>query len=577
MRVSPASRRGVALRYHSGAMRILSRCVCFLFAFALLRAGVVSIEVRLDRSQGPLPPVWAFFGYDEPNYTYMRDGRRLLTDLAALSPVPVYVRTHNLLTSGDGTPALKWGSTNAYTEDTEGRPRYDWTIVDRIFDTYVERGMKPLVEIGFMPEALSTRPQPYRHGWTPNQPYKEIFTGWAYPPKDYAKWAELIYQWVRHSVERYGEKEVASWYWEVWNEPDIGYWQGTPEEYHKLYDYTVDAVKRALPGARVGGPHSTGPASERAARFLRNFLEHTVRGKNYVTGKTGSPIEFIAFHAKGAPRVIGGHVQMGSQNQLRSIARGFEIVASFPELRRLPVIIGESDPEGCAACPARYYPQNAYRNGTMYSSYTAATFPRKYDLAARYGIRLEGVVTWAFEFEDQPYFDGFRDLATNGIAKPVLNVFRMFGLMGRERVEARSSGAVELDRMLEEGVKQAPDVGALAGREERSAAVLVWHYHDDDVPGPEAEIALRVSGLPPGPRSVLLHHYRVDETHSNAYTRWKRLGSPQSPTPEQYKELEAAGELQLLHSPRWVATSGGSLEMRFSLPRQGVSLLRLEW
>ena len=103
-------------------------------------------------------PVWRFFGHDEPNYTYMKDGKKLLGQLAALSPEPVYIRTHNLLTSGDGTPALKWGSTGVYSEDAEGKPRYDWTILDRIFDTYKERGVRPYVQIGFMPEALSTQP-----------------------------------------------------------------------------------------------------------------------------------------------------------------------------------------------------------------------------------------------------------------------------------------------------------------------------------------------------------------------------------------------------------------------------------
>ena len=119
-----------------------------------------------------MTPIWRFFGYDEPNYTYMKDGQKLLSELAALSPVPVYVRTHNLLTTGDGTASLKWGS-NAYTEDATGKSRYDWTIVDRIFDAYVARGMKPLVEIGFMPEAMSTHPQPYRHSF----PNGSIYTG----------------------------------------------------------------------------------------------------------------------------------------------------------------------------------------------------------------------------------------------------------------------------------------------------------------------------------------------------------------------------------------------------------------
>jgi xylan 1,4-beta-xylosidase len=535
----------------------------------------VAIRVDTNRSEGDFRPVYRYFGYDEPNYTYMKDGKKLLSQLAAASPLPVYVRMHNLLTTGDGTPALKWGSTNAYTEDSSGKPRYDWTIIDRIFDTLLERKMKPLVEIGFMPEALSVEPQPYRHSWTPEQQYRSIFTGWAYPPRDYSKWSELIYQWVRHSVEKYGRAEVESWYWEVWNEPNIGYWQGTPAEYHKLYDYSVDAVKRALPTARVGGPHSTGPGSEQAAQFLRDFLEHVVRGKNYATGKMGSPIDYIGFHAKGRPQVVDGHVQMGINKQLTDIARGFEIVASFPELKHLPIILGESDPEGCAACSVRFHPQNAYRNGTMYSSYTAASFARKFDLAARYQVNFEGAVTWAFEFEDQPYFDGFRDLATNGIGKPVLNVFRMVGLMGGRRVAVKSTGATDLGTILQEGVRGAADVQALATRQERSVEVMVWHYHDDDLPGADAVVELSVLGLPAG--RLHFSHYRVDSEYSNSYEIWKRMGSPQNPTPEQTAQLERASELQLLHSPAWQHTSDGGLTLNFNLPRQGVSLLKFTW
>ncbi len=261
-----------------------------------------------------MTPIWAWFGYDEPNYTYSPDGRQLLSEIAALSPVPVYVRTHNLLTTGDGTPALKWGSTNAYTEDGSGRPKYDWTIVDRIISTYLERGMKPLVEIGFMPEALSSHPNPYRHFWKPGG-NTELFTGWSYPPADYGKWGRLVYEWVRHSVEKYGRAEVETWWWEVWNEPDIGYWHGTPEEYQKLYDYAADGLKRALPTARIGGPHVTGPNGQRSQEFLRGFLEHCVRGTNYATGKTGSPLDYVGFHAKGAPRVTVRRVRAHEPRQ----------------------------------------------------------------------------------------------------------------------------------------------------------------------------------------------------------------------------------------------------------------------
>ena len=536
----------------------------------------VSIRVASDSVRGPMTPMWAWFGYDEPNYTYMPNGRKLLSALAAASPVPVHVRAHNLLTTGDGTPALKWGSTNAYTEDAAGRPKYDWTIVDRIIDTYIERGMKPLVEIGFMPEALSTNPTPYRHNWKPGDNYNDIYTGWAYPPKDYDKWRELIYQWVRHSVERYGQKEVESWWWEVWNEPDIGYWRGTQDEFMKLYDYAADGLKRALPTARIGGPHVTGPNGARTQQILRNFIEHCLRGTNYATGKIGTPLEFIGFHAKGAPRVMPeGHVRMSVSNQLRAIDNGFRIVASFPELKNVPVVIGESDPEGCAACHVRTNPSNAYRNGTMYSSYTAEQIARTYQLADLHGVNLLGSVTWAFEFEDQPYFDGFRDLATNGIDKPVLNVFRMLGRMRGNRVKVESSGALPLDSVRDRSVRGRPDVSALAARDARSLTVLVWNYHDDDLPAPAAEVELAVQGLPIG-RATLTHH-RVDRDYSNSYEVWKRMGSPQPPTSTQYAELERAGHLQLLSPPTQVELVGGRVVLPFTLPRQGVSLITLAW
>ncbi len=536
----------------------------------------VTIHVG-PNSAGPFPPVWRFFGYDEPNYTYMKDGKKLLSELAALSPHTVHVRVHNLLTTGDGVAALKWGSTNAYTEDATGKPVYNWTIVDRIFDTFVERKMKPLVEIGFMPQALSVKPDPYRHHWDPAQKYQNIYTGWAQPANDYAKWSELVYQWVKHSVQRYGKAEVESWYWEVWNEPDIGYWQSTPEEYFKLYDYSADAVKRALPAIRIGGPTTTGPGSEKAAAFLRAFLEHVVSGKNAATGKTGAPLDYISFHAKGRPTVFENHVRMGSDKQMNDVSKGFQIVASFPTLKKLPIIIGESDPEGCAACSVRFNPQNAYRNGTMYSSYTAATFARKNELAAKHGINFEGAVTWAFEFEDQPYFDGFRDLATNGIDKPVLNVFRMYGLMDGQRLAVKSSGALDLDSILKTGVKTDPDINAVATRADRLISVMAWNYHDDDLAAPPAPIALRVAGVPSTAPRVLVRHYRIDRDHSNAYTVWQAMGSPQSPTPAQYAQLEAAGHLQSLGSPQWVAAKAGVVELSFPLPRQAVSLVQLSW
>jgi xylan 1,4-beta-xylosidase len=555
----------------------------FLFLFLFTHYSVAQshqdkavILVDLNIEIGKMDPVWAWFGYDEPNYTYMKDGKKLLSELSAMSPVPVFVRTHNLLTSGDGIPSLKWGSTNAYTEDINGNPVYDWTIIDRIFDTYNERGIKPLVQMGFMPEALSVKPQPYRHKWKPGDPYDDIYTGWRFPPKDYNKWGELIFQWVKHSIARYGEEEVESWYWELWNEPDAKYWGGTTEEYCKLYDFAAGAVKRALPAARVGGPHITGPAGTNAAGFLIDFLNHCESGINYLTGEPGSPLDFIAFHAKGAPRFVDDMVRMNMGTQLRQISKGFEIISSNAKYKNLPVIIGESDPEGCAACGMTVYPQNGYRNGTMYSSYTASSFAKIYDIAAYYKVNLLGVVSWSFEFEGQPWFHGFRDLATNGVDKPVLNVFRMFGMMDGIRIESESSAGVTWGTIIESGVRgENSDISSIASKKQNEATVLLWNYHDDDKAAPDEDVEVVLNGIPA--KSVQISQYLIDKDHSNSFEEWKKMGSPQEPTPDQYAELEKSGQLQMTGYPISKKVSKGQLSFGTKLPRQAVALFVIRW
>jgi xylan 1,4-beta-xylosidase len=550
-------------------------CILAIILIATLTSAQQEAVIRLDAS-GPrerLAPVWAYFGYDEPNYTYAANGEKLLAELSELSATVVQIRMHNLLTSGDGTAALKWGSTNAYSKDPAGRSVYDWTILDRILGTLRQVKAKPLVEIGFMPQALSVRPQPYRHHW----PEGTLWTGWAYPPSDYQQWGELVYRWVRHAVDRYGKEQAQSWKWEVWNEPDIGYWQGSPNEYYKLYDYAAQAVKRALPQACVGGPDSTGPVDPRAADFLRQFLAHCARGSNYATGGKGAPLDFVSFHAKGDTRLVQGHVVMGISRHLQSIDEGFRIVRSFPEFKNVPVILGESDPEGCAACSARRFPQNAYRNGPLYACYTAEMLARTLELAARHQVCLAGVVTWAFEFENQPYFEGFRTLATNGIDKPVLNVFRMFGLLGSERIALESDPSLGIDSILRSGVSGQADISGLATLQKRGLSVMVWNYHDQDIAAPDTLVEMIITGLPQGATRPIVRHYRIDQTHSNAYTTWKEMGSPQRPTPEQYRRLLLQGRLQELTPPEKKNVNQGELQIHFSLPRHGVSLLQVSW
>ena len=191
-------------------------------------------------------------------------------------------------------------------------------------DATVEAGAFPLVELGFMPEALSIQPDPYENSDT-----YTLDGGCFYPPDDYDKWAALVREWATHVKERYPGAE-SSWQWELWNEPDLPYWQGTFEEYARLYDYTEAALHAVFPDASLGGPAVAGVAST----FLRDFLEHCATGTNAVTGETGTRLDMVSFHAKGGVSAANGRLQMNLGNQLRLHRTGFDAVARSAFERR---------------------------------------------------------------------------------------------------------------------------------------------------------------------------------------------------------------------------------------------------
>jgi xylan 1,4-beta-xylosidase len=535
----------------------------------------VTIRVDLTRTVGSYTPIYSWFGYDESNYTTMKYGKQLLGELHDLSPVPVYIRAHHLLTSGNGVAELKWSSSNVFSLNPSGKPVYDFTITDQTFDEYKKAGVRPMVELGFMPKDLAATVAGV-DTYQVHYPGNTTSGASNNPPKDYPLWGELVRKYTEHLVERYGKQEVSKWYFEVWNEPDIGYWHGTPEEYLRLYDYAVAGVRAALPNAIVGGPASTGPNSEKGGAFLDNFLKHCLNEKSAADGKQ-VPLNFISYHPKGHPTIVNGHVRMGLANELKAAEAGFQIVARYPQFIHLPIILSEADPEGCAACSMKVNPANAYRNGPLYAVYTAVAIKELFELQDRYKVNLLAMLSWSFEFEGKDYFEGFRTLATNGVDKPVLNVFRMAALMSGNRVMTSSTGQVPLDDILSKGITQTPDVDAISTRTDHEAAVLLWNYHDNDLPAAGSEVEVTIAGIPSGAKRVLLEHYRIDDTHSNSYSVWKAMGSPQTPTPEQYTQLKEAGQLELLSSPQWLDVSDGRVTIDTYLPRQATSMMRLKW
>ncbi len=513
-----------------------------LLVSSTFAADPIAITVHADEPIGELRPIWNYYGYDEALTTLTPEGQHLLGELRQMAePNPIHVRVHHLLTSGDGTLALKWSSTNVYTEDADGNPVYDWSMMDRIMDELTRDNTEPFVQAGFMPQDLSAQPEPYTPELTQRGLPRNMVDGGAfYPPKDYQKWQDLIAAWAQHCADRYGKERAESWLWEPWNEPESPYWKGTMEEFFMLYDHFAAGVKSVLPHARVGGPHVTDPGWKNGDVFMEAFLEHCRSGLNAATGEIGAPLDFVAFHAKGTTRLDEqDRVEMNLRNQLKTIDTYARIIASFPEFKDLPVYIGESDPEGCAGCPATLDPERDYRRTSQFAAYSAAAFMRKQDLMASHGVRLEGAVSWAFTFHDQPWFNGLRAFTTNEVALPVLNAFRLFSRLEGERLRVDNPGMIPTADIIADSVRGRPDVGAVATV---SGQVLLWNFHDVAGDVQDATVTVSFTGAPPRDK-VAATAWRVDATHANAYTAWQAMGEPQEPTPEQIAVLNTSALL----------------------------------
>jgi xylan 1,4-beta-xylosidase len=309
---------------------------------------------------------------------------------------------------------------------------------------------------------------------------------------------------------------------------------------------------------------------------MKAFLEHCRSGRNAATGGTGAPLDFIAFHAKGTTRLDEqGRVEMNLRNQLATIDTYGRIIAGFPEFARLPIYLGESDPEGCAGCPATLDPERDYRRTSQFAAYTAASFMRKQDLLARTGGDLRGAVSWAFTFAGQPWFNGLRALTTNEVALPVFNVFKLFARMERRRLAVDAPMMLPVDAILAHGVRGEPDLGAVATVDEsrRRLTVLLWSYHD--VAGGHDDrrvVELRIRGLPEVPPDTRWLERTIDETSGNAYTAWLAMGSPPAPSADQVARLHAAAEMKVERHDIEVGPDG-TARLAVTLPRQSVKLI----
>ena len=540
------------------------------------------VQIRIDagRTIGPLARTWNYIGYDECNYTHSPGGMALIEKFGKLGR-PYYMRAHHMLCTGIMHGFYKWGSTNAYIEDEHGSPVHNFDLIDEMCDIWLRNGVKPFFELGFMPRDLAD-PREAENGKFYQIAYgisEYQRVGWAMPPKDYQKWYDLNYALVTHCVGRYGAAEIETWYWEMWNEPDIFYWRGTHEEFCKLYDYTEAAVHAALPTARFGGPATCGNRMPDgpATVFLDAFLKHIRDGKNHYSGKTGTRIDFTSFHTKGG----GYQFDALARKQIPSVKAFLENVRTqFDVIRKygydgLECVLSEADPDGWAA-GGRFDNFNLnFRNTEYYASYTASAYKNLYDLADSVGADIRPLA-WAFMFEGERCFEGTRTFSTQGIDKPMFNLFKLYEKLGETRVAFESSRAVDpLTFADDNGTAEGPEVDGWATVQDGAVQVLLYCHHDDWDVKETYDVTLSLAGLP-FDADARVTHYRIDAEHSNAYAEWVRQGRPNYPADGQYAAIKAHDALSYAAPRSVVKTNGNALTLTFPLPTHAISLLIVE-
>ncbi|MGI8456545.1 MAG: GH39 family glycosyl hydrolase [Propionibacteriaceae bacterium] len=536
-----------------------------------------AVEVDAATVLGPVTRVWESIGYDEINWTYTPTGKRLLRKFADMSTGGYHVRPHYVFCSGSGFGIPHWGQGNVYHEDAEGRPFYDFSIVDQVYDAIVGAGHHVLVELAFTPRDLLP-PEAAELQVVPSPTtYSSYEAGtWGYPPVDYEKWAGLVAAHAQHCVERYGEDEVATWLWELWNEPDIFYWRGTLEQFNELYSVTARAVRSVLPTAKVGGPTVTSGGLE----FLKGFLDYT--------STRNVPLDFVSYHTKGSRfptreyRPVGSppseKLSPSSTKMLYDIRVFNRTIAEYEPYRQLPAIVDECD-AGVPAHFGRYDNANyEFQNTEYYPVFQLKLMKKILDLNATESVSVEQATSWSFYFEGERYFEGTRSFITaGGVEKPLLNAYRMLALLGRDRLSATSDAAwdvAELDTT--DGSSMREEVDVLAARaDDGTVAVLVWRHVDDQYQTSDHDTVVRITvdNLPHA--SLSLSHLRIDGEHSNAYTWWRGLGGPQDPTADELEQIVAHQGLEQQEPARQVQVIDGRLSLEITLPLPAASLLLL--
>ena len=460
----------------------------------------------------PFPHFWEqMFGSGRAILSLRESYRRDLREVKQVTDFR-YVRFHAILQDEVGV----------YNEDSEGKPVYNFSYVDQIYDGLLANGVRPFVEISFMPNKLAAR-EIYQAFWYhPN----------VSPPKSWAAWDGLMTAFARHLVERYGIAEVSQWYFEVWNEPNLDFWGGEPRQatYWELYDHTARALKAVSPRLRVGGP-----ATAQAA-WVDAFIKHC-HDENV-------PVDFVSTHVYGNDRsedVFGTHEKISREHMVcRAVSKVHEQirVSSMPEL---PLIWSEFN--------AAYDNETNVTDAAYMGPWMAGTISQCDGMT-----QMMSYWTFSDVFEEQgvvkkPFYGGFGLIAAGGIPKPSYNAFKLLHDLGDRRIELKSDSAV------------------LTRKNDGTLVLAVWNYAAPGENGPAKTVTLQFKDFDPTQASVSI----VDPADGDSQTAYEKMGAPRYPTQDQIRELRKAAELA---PPSIRHVSGHQLIL--TIPSHGLDVIELK-
>ena len=431
-----------------------------------------------------------------------------------------YIRGHGLFCDDVGI----------YREDEiDGQihPFYNFTYLDRIIDTYLENGIKPFLELGFMPEKLKTGEQTIFY-WKGN----------VTPPTSYEKWAKLIQATLNHLIDRYGREEVITWPIEVWNEPNIGFWAGTMEEYFKLYDYSSRAIKEVDPRIQVGGPAICGVETE---KWLRSFFEHCIQNN--------LPLDFITRHCYTAnqPTKQGEYIYHTLKDptfMIEELKETRQIMADYPEIAEMPLHITEFNSSYVPLCPAH--------DTDFHAAYIARILSEAGEYADSYSYWTFSDV---FEEMDVPrsiFHGGFGLVALNSIKKPTFYAFEFFSKAGEELLYR--------------------DEHLIVTKEDDRYVIIGWNWHDmrDNKSSPDESYTLLLPSI--GKQAILVKK-EVGGSHANPMQTWSNLGKPRNLNREQLEILKAAAEP--LQTDSKLFEQNGVYEVELTIPCNHLCMLEI--